>query len=54
MALSPGRRGKNPAYVSFYLNALHAASDLAVNAAFWAKTRAHWVNARLAELGIFA
>lgn len=53
-AWCPGRRGNNPAYVSFYLNALHAASDLAVNAAFWAKTRAHWANARLAELGIFA
>ena len=51
-AWCPGRRGNNPAYVSYYLNALHAAADLAGNVAFWAKTRAHWANARLAELGI--
>lgn len=50
-AWCPGQRGNNPAYVSFLPNALHSASGIAVNTAFWAFHRAQWANALLASLG---
>jgi hypothetical protein len=53
-AWCPGRLGNNPAYVSFLPNALHAASGIAVNSAFWARNRAQWANAMLASLGVRA
>jgi hypothetical protein len=40
--------------VTFVPNALHPASGIAVNAAFWAMTRAQWANAMLASLGVRA
>jgi hypothetical protein len=43
-----GKLGNNPAYVSFFPNALYSASGIAVNAAFWAINRAQWANAMLA------
>jgi hypothetical protein len=43
-----GKLGNNPAYVSFFPNALYSASGIAVNAAFWALNRAQWANAMLA------
>ena len=49
-----GRLGNNPANVTFLPNALHSASSIAVNAAFWAMTRAQWANAMLASLGVRA
>ena len=53
-AWCPGKLGGNPAYVSYYPNALHSASGIAVNAAFWAINRAQWANAMLASLGVRA
>ena len=53
-AWCPGKLGNNPAYVSFYPNALHSASGIAVNAGFWAMNRAPWANAMLASLGVRA
>ncbi len=53
-AWCPGKLGNNPAYVSFYPNALHSAKGIAVNAAFWAMNRAQWANAMLASLGVRA
>jgi hypothetical protein len=47
-----GRVGNNPAYVSFFPNALHSASGIGVNAAFWAMGRARWANGVLASRGI--
>ena len=49
-----GRLGNNPAYVSFLPNALYSASGVAVNAALWAMSRAHWANAMLASLDVRA
>jgi hypothetical protein len=47
-----GKRGNNPAYVSFYPNVLHSlAPGIAVNAAIWAMGRAGWANTVLARLG---
>lgn len=51
-AWCPGRLGNNPAYVTFLPNALHSASGIAVNTAFWAINRAQWANAMLASLGV--
>lgn len=45
-----GRNGNNLAYISFLPNALHSASGIAVNAAFWAKARAEWAEDILASL----
>ena len=42
----------NPAYVSFFPNALRAVSGIAVNASFWAMNRAEWANGMLASLGV--
>lgn len=53
-AWCPGRLGDNPAYASFLPNALHGASGIAVNSAFWAMNRAQWANAMLASLGVVA
>ena len=53
-AWCPGRLGDNPSYISFFPNALHSASGIAVNAAFWAINRAQWANAMLASLGVRA
>lgn len=50
-AWCPGRMGGNPAYVTFFPNALHSVSGIAANAAFWAMNRAQWANAMLASLG---
>jgi len=47
-----GKIGNNPAYVSFLPNALHSASGIAANEAFWALNRAQWANAMLASLGV--
>jgi hypothetical protein len=47
-----GKLGNNPAYVSFFPNALHSASGIAVNAAFWAINRAKATNTMLTSLGI--
>ena len=49
-----GRLGNNPAYVSFFPNALHSALGIAVNAGIWALNRAQWANAMLASLGVRA
>jgi hypothetical protein len=50
-----GKLGNNPAYVSFFPNALYsAASGIAINTAFWALNRAQWANAMLASLGVRA
>ncbi len=51
-AWCPGKLGTNPAYVSFFPNALHAVNGLAVNASFWALNRAQWAQAQLASLGV--
>ncbi len=53
-AWCPGKLGNNPAYVSFYPNALYSAAGIAVNTGFWAMGRAHWANAMLASLGVRA
>jgi len=53
-AWCPGKLGNNPAYVSFYPNALYSAAGIAVNTGFWAMGRAQWVNAMLASLGVRA
>ena len=53
-AWCPGKLGNNPAYISFFPNALFAASGIAVNAGFWAMNRAQWANAMLASLGVRA
>jgi hypothetical protein len=47
-----GKLGNNAAYVSFFPNAMHSTSGIAVNAAFWAINRARWANAMLASLGV--
>ena len=47
-----GKLGNNPAYVSFFPNALHSASGIAVNAAFWAMNRAGWASEVLAAQGL--
>lgn len=47
-----GKLGGNPAYVSFLPNALHSASGIAVNSAFWALNRAQWANSVLASMGV--
>ena len=49
-AWCPGRSGINPAYISFYPNALHSVDGLDVNAAIWAMNRAEWANEILAEI----
>ncbi len=49
-----GKRGFNPAYVSFFPNDLHSAPGIALNAAFWALNRAQWANSVLASLGVRA
>ena len=49
-----GKIGNNPAYVSFYPNALYSVSGIATNVAFWALNRAQWANAMLASLGVRA
>ena len=49
-----GKLGNNLAYVSFFPNALHTASGIAVNAGFWAMNRAQWANVMLASMGIRA
>jgi hypothetical protein len=49
-----GKLGNNLAYVSFFRNALHRASGIAVNAGFWAMNRALWANVMLASMGIRA
>lgn len=51
-AWTAGRVGNNPAYVSFYPNALHEVSGLGVNAAFWAMARARWASIALPSLGV--
>ncbi len=51
-AWCPGRLGNNPAYVSFFPNALHSVSGIAINSAFWAMNRAQWADAILAALGV--
>jgi hypothetical protein len=51
-AWCPGRLGRNPAYVSFLPNALHAASGIAVNASLWAMSRAQWADTVLPALGV--
>ena len=51
-AWCPGKMGNNPAYVSFFPNALHTVSGIAVNASIWAMNRAQWANAMLASLGV--
>jgi hypothetical protein len=51
-AWCPGRLGRNPAYVSFLPNALHAASGIAVSASLWAMSRAQWANTILPTLGV--
>lgn len=53
-AWCPGKLGNNPAYISFFPNALHSASGIAVNASFWAMNRAQWANAMLASIGVLA
>jgi hypothetical protein len=53
-AWCPGKMGDNPAYVSFFPNALHSVSGIGVNTAFWAMNRAQWANAMLASLGVRA
>ena len=47
-----GRRGNNPAYVSFLPNALHSAAGIAVNVSIWAANRAQWADAMLAAQGV--
>ena len=47
-----GKLGSNPAYVSFFPNALHSTSGIAVNAAFWALNRAQWAHAMLAAMDV--
>lgn len=47
-----GKVGNNPAYVSFLPNALHSASGIAVNTAYWALFRATWANATLNSLDV--
>jgi hypothetical protein len=53
-AWCPGKLGNNPAYISFLPNALHEATGIAVNSAFWAMNRAQWANVALASLGVRA
>ena len=53
-AWCPGRQGNNLGYVSFFPNALHSVSGVAVNAAIWAMNRAQRANAMLASLGVRA
>ncbi len=49
-----GKLGNNPAYISFFPNALHTASGIAVNAGFWAMHRAQWANTMLASMDLRA
>lgn len=51
-AWCPGRLGNNPAYVTFLPNALHSASGIAVNTAFWAMNRAQWADTALGSVGV--
>lgn len=54
-AWCPGRRGNNPAYVSFLPNVLHSAvPGIAVNMSAWALGRAKWASAMLTSIGIRA
>jgi len=39
-----GSAGHNPAYISFFPNALHRVSGIALNAAYWAANRTQWAN----------
>ncbi len=47
-----GKLGNNLAYVSFFPNALHRASGIAVNAGFWAMNRAQWAHKVLTKIGV--
>ena len=49
-----GNLGNNPAYVSFYPNALHSVNGIAANVAVWALIRARWANALLPSMGVLA
>jgi len=51
-AWCPGKILNNPAYVSFYPNALHSIPGIAVNTASWARFRAQLANEKLASLGV--
>jgi hypothetical protein len=45
-----GNLGKNPAYVAFYPNVMHAVEGIALNASIWALNRAEWADAVLLRL----
>lgn len=50
-AWCPGSIENNPAYVSFYPNAMHTISGITVNSAIWAVNRAEYASKFLETLG---
>ncbi len=47
-----GKKGSNPAYVSFLPNALHSANGIALNMSTWAMFRAQIADAMLLTMGV--